>query len=62
MYNEKRFKAKKLEVFVPKGVRACCLLLQPINKDDLIENIAIASIYVSPNSVYKTATIDHIIA
>ena len=27
----------------------------------MIENIAIASIYVSPNSVYKTATINHII-
>ena len=61
VYSEKRFKAKKLDIFVPKGVEACWLLLQPLNKNDLIENIAIASIYVSPNSVYKTATIDHII-
>ena len=30
-------------------------------KTDLIENIAVASVYVSPNSVYKTASIQHII-
>ena len=28
---------------------------------DLIENIAIASIFVSPHSVYKTASVIHII-
>ena len=61
VYNETRFKATKLDVPVPKGVEACWLLLKPINKNDLIENIAIASIYVSPSSVYKTASINHII-
>ena len=35
--------------------------MKPINQSDLIQNIAIGSIYVSPNSVYKTASINHII-
>ena len=61
VYNETRFKATKLMVPVPKGVEACWLLLKPINQNDRIENIAIASVYVSPNSVYKTASINHII-
>ena len=61
IYNEKRFKATKLDVAVPKGVEACWLLLKPVEKNDLIENIALASIYVSPTSVYKTASINHII-
>ena len=59
--NERRFKFKILNIQVPTGVEACWALLKPINKSDLIENIAAASIYVSPNSVYKTATINHII-
>ena len=61
VYNENRFNASEPDVYVPKGVEACWLILKPLNKKDLIENIAIGSIYVSPNSVYKTATIDHII-
>ena len=59
--NERRFKFKILSIQVPTGVEACWVLLKPIDKSDLIENIAVASIYVSPNSVYKTATINHII-
>ena len=61
IYKETRFRATKLYVPVPKGVEACWLLLKPISKSDRIENIAIASIYVSPTSVYKTASINHII-
>ena len=61
IYNENRFKATKPNIHVPKGVEACWLILKPLEKNDLIENIAIGSIYVSPTSVYKTATIDHII-
>ena len=61
LYKETRFTGTKLNVPVPKGVEACWLLLKPVCKTDLIENIAIASIYVSPTSVYKTATIDHVI-
>ena len=60
-YKETRFIGTKLDIPIPKGVEACWLLLKPTNKNDLIENIAIASIYVSPNSVYKTATINHVI-
>ena len=61
VYNENRFQVTNLDVYVPKGVEACWSVFKPLNKTDLIENIAIASIYVSPNSVYKTATINHII-
>ena len=61
IYNESRFRATILDVPVPRGVEACWLLLKPINKMDLIENIAIASIYLSPHSVYKTASVNHII-
>ena len=61
VYNEHRFKATKLDVHVPNGVEACWLVLKTMNQSDLIENIAIASIYVSPTSKRKTATIDHII-
>ena len=61
VYNENRFKVTDLDVYVPKGVEACWSVFKPINKTDPIENIAIASTYVSPNSVYKTATINHII-
>ena len=35
--------------------------MKPLNSNDLVENIAIASIYVSPTSKFKTVTIDHII-
>ena len=61
VYNKHRFKVEKLDVFVPKGVEACWIIMKPLNKIDLIENIAVGSIYVSPSSVYKTATINHII-
>ena len=60
-FNENRFKSIKPDVFVPKGVEACWLILKPLAKNDLIENIAIGSFYVSPTSKYKTATINHII-
>ena len=61
VYNENRFKATKLDVFVPRGVEACWLMLKPLNKTDLVENLVLAAIYVSPTSKFKTATINHII-
>ena len=61
IYNEDRFQVTNLDVYVPKGVEACWSVFKPRNKTDTIENIAIASVYVSPNSVYKTATINHIV-
>ena len=61
VYNENRFKATIPDIFVPKGVEACWLVLKPLAQTDLIENIAIASVYVSPSSRFKTATINHII-
>ena len=61
VYNENRFKGTKLDIFVPKGVEACWLMLKPITHEHSIENIAMAAIYVSPNSKFKTATINHVI-
>ena len=61
IYKETRFRATKLNIGIPNGVEACWLLLKPINKTDQIENIAIASVYVSPSSKYKTASANHII-
>ena len=61
VYNENRFEVKHLNIHVPKGLEACWSVFKPKNKTDIIEHIAIASVYVSPNSVYKTATINHII-
>ena len=61
IYNENRFKVTNLDIHVPKGVEACWSVFKPLNKNDQVKNIAIASVYVSPNSRYKTATINHII-
>ena len=61
IYKETRFRATKLNIHVPNGVEACWIILKPMNDSDLIENIAIASIYVSPTSHYKTVSINHII-
>ena len=55
-----RFFAEKLSIFVPPGVEACWLHLRPKEKS-LIKNLVIASIYVSPSSKFKTATLNHII-
>ena len=48
-------------MYVPKGVEACWISLKPKKKTHNIENIVIASIYISPNSKYKTSTINHVI-
>ena len=61
VYNENRFEVTNLEIHIPKGVEACWSVFKPKNSSDLIQHIAIASVYVSPNSVYKTASINHII-
>ena len=61
IYKETRFEVKKLNIHVPNGVEACWIILKPVNKTDMIENLAIGSIYVSPHSKFKTASINHII-
>ena len=61
VYNENRFTALPQYISVPKGVEACWLVLKPKDTSALIKYIAIGSIYISPNSKYKTATIDHVI-
>ena len=61
IYKETRFKANKLNVYVPNGVEACWIILKPINQSNMIENIVVGSVYVSPTSKFKTASINHII-
>ena len=61
VYSENRFVEQKTDIFVPNGVEACWLIIQPKKPNEKIKNIAIASIYVSPSSRFKTATVDHII-
>ena len=61
IYNEERFNICKLDVPSPTGVEIVWALVKPKNRNGSIEKIAVASIYISPSSVFKTKTIDHII-
>ena len=59
IYTDTRFKVEKLDVDVTEGVEAVWALFTTTYSK--VKRIAVGSFYVSPNSVYKTATIDHII-
>ena len=61
IYKETRYKANKLNVHVPNGVEACWVNLKPVNQSNMVENIVVGSVYVSPTSKFKTASINHII-
>ena len=63
IYTDTRFKVEKLDVDTAEGVEAVWALFTPrVNTSNgKIKRIAVGSFYVSPNSMYKTATIDHII-
>ena len=58
--NEKRFEKREVDISVPHGIEACWMVLKPKRRNDKIRNFAIGAIYVSPNSKFKTATIEHI--
>ena len=60
IFNEKRFEKREVDISVPHGIEACWMVLKPKRRNDKIRNIAIGAIYVSPNSKFKTATIEHI--
>ena len=62
-FNNSRFMVEKLSVDIPAGVEAVWALVTP-RKDTSrckIKRIAVGSFYISPNSMYKHTTIDHII-
>ena len=63
IYNDKRFKVSKLELPVPEGVEAAWALFTPLssNVHHKVKKIATGTFYVSPKSIHKEATIDHII-
>ena len=63
IYNDDRYKVTRLEIPVPNGVEAAWALFTPLssNVHHKVKKIAIGTYYVSPRSVYKEATIDHIV-
>ena len=61
IYNENRFDVSKIDVPVPHGVEIAWALVKPKQYTTNVQKMAIASVYISPSSVYKTKTIDHII-
>ena len=61
IYNENRFHVEKINVAIPHGVEIVWSLVKPKQYTADIQKIAMASVYISPNSVYKTKSIDHII-
>ena len=63
IYNENRYKVLNLELPVPAGVEAAWALFTPVSSTvhHKVKRIAIGTFYVSPKSVHKEATIDHII-
>ena len=53
----------KIDLFVPEGVEATWALFTPLTQNKHgVKRIAVGSFYVSPNSVYKTKTLDHIMS
>ena len=63
VFNEVKFKVENLNIDTEYGVESVWALLTPrVNTArSKIKRIAVGSFYVSPNSMHKTATIDHII-
>ena len=63
IYTDKRYKVEKIDVDKAEGVEAVWAMFTPRenNNKSRIKRIAVGSFYVSPNSKFKTATIDHII-
>ena len=63
VFNQTRFKVEKVDIETPEGVEAIWALLTPRadTTKSRVKRIAVGSLYVSPNSKYKVATIDHII-
>ena len=63
-YSENRFEVLNLEILAPEGVEIVWALFTPkIGNPNTrrVKRIAVGSVYVSPNSQFKSATIDHII-
>ena len=61
IFNESRFNVSQLLVPVTSGVEAVWSLVQPKDEKAQVRKIAVCALYVSPNSKFKTKTIDHIV-
>ena len=63
VFNQARFKVEKANIEAPEEVEAVWAVLTPRadTRCSKVKRIAVGSIYVSPNSRFKVATIDHII-
>ena len=64
IYNESRFTFTDPDICVPEGVEAVWSVLTPVagpTQQLKVKRIAVASMYVSPRSKFKSETIDHII-
>ena len=64
IYNESRFTFTDPDICVPEGVEAVWSVFTPVagcTQHLKVKRIAVASIYVSPRSKYKSETISHII-
>ena len=63
VYNEENFKVEDPGVNIPEGVEAVWALLTPkSNEIDQVKRILVGGIYISPRSLKKQETIEHIIA
>ena len=63
VFNERKFQVSKIDLYVPEGVEATWALFTPLTQNkNGVKKIAVGSFYVSPNSVYKTKTLDHIMS
>ena len=63
VFNERKFQVSKIDLYVPEGVEATWALFTPLTQNkNGVKKIAVGSFYVSPNSVYKTKTLEHIMS
>ena len=63
IFNDRRFQVSEIDLPVPEGVEAAWAIFTPLSQtQNCVKKIAVGTFYVSPNSVYKTKSIDHIIS
>ena len=62
-YNDRSFRVSNLDINPPEGVEACWALLSPliVTPHHRVKKLVVSSIYVSPKSAFKQATVEHII-
>ena len=59
---EENFQVENAAIDTPEGIEAVWLILTPKNKEiETVKKILVGGIYISPRSLFKQQTIDHII-